>query len=314
MSSAHIPMIQWYPGHIAKAQPRLKAMVKLVDIVVEVLDARLPISSHFALAEQLSTNKGRILVLNKTDLVDRAQLTAWNRYWQAKGMSIVTMTKETDKGLAKLKAVLADEAKVLHARLGKRGILPRSLRTMVVGLPNVGKSSLINRLAKRRKAQVGDKPGVTRGTQWVRIAEGLELLDTPGLIPPRLDEPELSLKLAMIGAVSTESYDTADVGRVTMQYLNEVRPGYLDQIGSPPTIEAYAAKRGFIGPGGEPDINRTAKAFLMDLRDGRFGPIILDNLPEVSQTEVAEADETETTDDVDTQTDDAADPAEQLAD
>jgi ribosome biogenesis GTPase A len=275
---AHIPMIHWYPGHIAKVQPKLKELIKLCDVVVEVLDARMPLSSHFALADQLTQSKHRILVLNKTDLADRTHVTAAMKYWQAKGLPTVALTNTSEKGLQRLKDMLKVEAATMHARLAKRGILPRSLRLMVLGLPNVGKSSLINRMAKRRRAQVGDRPGVTRGTQWVRIAEGLELLDTPGLIPPKMDDPETSLKMALIGAVSTESYDPLEVARIAMEYLDEKVPGYLEEIGVPPTLEAYSAKRGFLKPGGGPDIERTSRTFLMDLRDGRFGPVSLDDL------------------------------------
>jgi ribosome biogenesis GTPase A len=277
-------MIHWYPGHIAKVQPKLKELIKLCDVVVEVLDARMPLSSHFALADQLTQSKTRILVLNKTDLADRQHVTAAMKYWQSKGLPTVALTNTSEKGLQKLKDLLKVEATAMHAKLAKRGILPRSLRLMVLGLPNVGKSSLINRLAKRRRAQVGDKPGVTRGTQWVRIAEGLELLDTPGLIPPKMDDPETSLKMALIGAVSTESYDPMEVARIAVEYLDEIRPGYLAEIGTPATIPTYAAKRGFLKAGGTPDIDRTSKTFLMDLRDGRFGPLSLDPLPATATT------------------------------
>lgn len=276
----HIPRIQWYPGHIAKVQPKLQQLVKLVDLIVEVLDARLPSSSHFALADKLAAHKSRVLVLNKVDLADPQALAPWIRAWEARGFRVERLTTTTDKGLQQLKGVLADEARVLNGRLAKKGILPRPLRLMILGLPNVGKSTIINRLTKRRSAQTGDKPGVTRGTQWVRVAKGLELLDTPGLIPPRLDDPELALKLALVGAVSTEAYDPLEVARVAMRYLDAKRPGYLAGIGEPATIEAYAQQRGFLLPGGHADVNRTAKTFLLDLRDGRFGPLCLDDPPE----------------------------------
>lgn len=288
---AHIPMIHWYPGHIAKVQPKLKELIKLCDLVVEVMDARMPLSSHFALADQLTQSKARILVLNKTDLADRQHVSAALKVWQAKGIPVVALTNTSEKGLLKLRDLLKHEAGLVNAKLAKKGILPRSLRLMVLGLPNVGKSSLINRLAKRRRAQVGDKPGVTRGTQWVRIAEGLELLDTPGLIPPKLDDPEVSLKMALIGAVSTESYDPLEVARIAMEYLDERRPGYLDDIGSPATLDTYAVKRGFLKPGGGPDLDRTAKTFLMDLRDGRFGALSLDEVDAPAETAAA-ADDT----------------------
>ncbi|MEB3197007.1 MAG: ribosome biogenesis GTPase YlqF [Candidatus Sericytochromatia bacterium] len=283
-------LINWYPGHIAKAQSTLRERLKLIDFVLELVDARLPASSRFDVTHQLLGEKPRLLVLTKVDLADPSRTQAWLQHYKREGLSVVVLNAQTGQGLAPLHAQMGAEAAKIDARMRQRGRLPRASRVMVVGLPNVGKSSLINRLARKRAAQVGDKPGVTRDVRWIRLGKSLELLDTPGIIPPKLEDQVLALKLAMVGSVSNESYDPALVAAEAIAMLQRLAPSLLADW-TDPTIEGYARKRSIIGSGGASDLGRAARMFLQDLRTGQLGAFTLDELvrvggrPDPSSTE-----------------------------
>lgn len=275
------PLIQWFPGHIAKAQRELKERLSVVDFVLELVDARIPQSSRFEETRQLISQKPSVLVLTKTDLAEPAKTRAWLDHFKAQGVQAIALNAQKGQGFEALHAAIARQTEAVHAKMRARGRNPRAVRVMVVGLPNVGKSSLINRLAKRRAAAAGDKPGVTRVPSWIRLRKDLELLDTPGIIPPKLEDPIGALRLAMTGSVSSEAYDPMEVARYGIAMLKEVSPGVLAAFGGPDaSLEAFARFRGLIREGDQPDLERASRTFIHDLRGGALGRVTLDPPPE----------------------------------
>ncbi|MEB3236516.1 MAG: ribosome biogenesis GTPase YlqF [Candidatus Sericytochromatia bacterium] len=268
-----LPKVQWYPGHIAKAQKTLVDRLALVDAVIEVADARIPDSSRFREARRFIGQKPHILVYTKTDLADPALTRAWTHHHEA-----LLIDGRSGKGLPALRQRLQREKQAIDARMARRGRLPRPLRVMVLGLPNVGKSSLINRLAGARKTQVGDKPGVTRAPGWIKLGKDLELLDTPGLVPPRLDDSLVAFKLALVGAIPLEAMDPLEVARVAMARLPVMAAAVHEAAGSPRNLADLAIARGWMGPGG-PDLERAGRSFLAELREGSYGPVSWDDRP-----------------------------------
>jgi ribosome biogenesis GTPase A len=269
-------IINWYPGHIAKAQKKLKDNIKLVDLVIEMVDSRLPLSSHFGFIDALLNNKDKLIVLNKAELADRVRLKSATAHWEDKGVEAISITALNPKDIILLRNHLKKYHQRLKEKLGKKGILPRSLRIMVIGLPNIGKSTLINRLVAKKSTKVGDKPGVTRSSQWVRIGENIDLLDTPGIIIPKFDDQLLAVKLVMIGSISLEAYEPLETSREIVNYLHEQQPDFLKKHIDGFTIEKYGQSRNFLIKGGEIDIERAAKTFIKDLRDGKLGTFSLE--------------------------------------
>lgn len=271
-------LINWYPGHIAKAQNTLKEQLKLIDFVLELVDARLPESSRFDVTNQLLGGKPRIIVMTKSDMAMPDRTQAWLHHYRKQGLSVVTINAQTGQGMPALQKAMQVESEKVRAKMVARGRLPRASRVMVVGLPNVGKSSLINKLAKKKTVDVGNKPGVTRSVRWIRLGGNLELMDTPGIIPPKLEHQELALKLALTGAVSTEAYDPILIVPVALEMLSLYAP-HIPAKFEDPTLEGIARSRGAVKPGGEPDLERTARTFMHDLRTGALGPMTLDFPP-----------------------------------
>ncbi len=268
--SEDLPRIQWYPGHIAKAQRLLKDRLAVVDVVIEVADARIPASSRFARANSLIGSRPSVLVLAKPDLADPAATARW-----ARELGAIPIEGRSGQGMGLLKARLEEVHRQVNARMKSRGRLPRAARAMVIGLPNVGKSSLINRLAGGRKAITGDRPGVTRAPGWIRLAKDLELLDTPGLIPPRLEDRLVALKLAMVGAVPSEAFDQQEVARAALALLAREWPRALERFGGRTDLAEIAEARRWL-VAGEPDVARAAREVLHDIRAGAAGPLALD--------------------------------------
>ena len=274
--------IHWYPGHIAKAERQLKEKLGLVDVVIEVRDARIPLSSSYGNIEKLLGDKPRLLLLNKADLVDKAELAKWCEYLEETTMCpvIVTETKSNNELSAVVKtAVELSEPKI--QTLMAKGLLRRPARAMVVGMPNVGKSSVINKLTKSSKTKTGAKAGVTRQQQWVRINPKLDLLDTPGIIPTRQDDQLQATKLAFVSSVSENAYSPEPVAKKLLEMLeqgphgNNIKEYYKTQE---LTLESIALNRNWIIKGEIPDTERTAIYILKDFREGRLGKIILDEL------------------------------------
>lgn len=275
--------IHWYPGHIAKAERQLKEQLNLVDVVIEVRDARLPLSSSYANIEKLLGDKPRLLLLNKADLADKRYLKNWAEYLnKTTGCKVILTEAKGSKDLASVirSAVELSEPKI--QALMAKGLLRRAARAMVVGMPNVGKSSVINKLTKSSKTKIGAKAGVTRQQQWVRINPKLDLLDTPGIIPTRQDDQLQAVKLAFVSSVSENAYSPEPVTSALLELLSEGE--YKNQVCEyykveELSLENIAVSRNWLRKGNDPDFERTAIYVLKDFRDGRLGQFILDEMP-----------------------------------
>ena len=290
--------IHWYPGHIAKAERKLKEQLSLVDAVIEVIDARLPYSSSYDNITRLLGEKPRLILLNKSDLTDKTELKPWIsrsdladktklKEWvkiieQESGFPVMLTDAKNSKDLSLItkKAVELSEPRI--QALMAKGLLRRPARVMVVGMPNVGKSSVINKLTKSSKTKTGAKAGVTRQQQWVRINPNLELLDTPGIIPTRQDDQRQAIKLAFVSSISENAYSPEPVAQALLDMLGG---GKYKEITSAHykvenlTLEDIALSRNWILKGEFPDTERTAMYILKDFREGRIGKFILDELP-----------------------------------
>lgn len=272
--------IHWYPGHIAKAERKLKEQLSLVDAVIEVLDARIPVSSSYTNITGLLGQKPRLILLNKSDLADKAELKNWVKLLEEKYSSPVMLSDAKNSNNLNLvikKVIELSEPRI--QALIKKGLLRRPARVMVVGMPNVGKSSIINKLTKSSKTKIGAKAGVTRQQQWVRINPQLELLDTPGIIPMKQENQEVANKLAFVNSVSENAYSNELVAKellalLEVKYPDMVRDYY--KLEGNFTLEDIAISRNWIISGGAPDIERTAVYILRDFREGRIGKFILD--------------------------------------
>lgn len=275
--------IHWYPGHIAKAERQLKEKLNLVDVIIEVRDARIPLSSSYSNIEKLLGDKPRLLLLNKADLVDKAELAKWCEYLNETTNCPVIVTEA--KGNNELSDVVKTAVELSEPKiqaLMAKGLLRRPARAMVVGMPNVGKSSVINKLTKSSKTKIGAKAGVTRQQQWVRINPKLELLDTPGIIPTRQDDQTQATKLAFVSSVSENAYSPEPVAKALLEMLLDTpHAGFLKEYYKTEelTLEAISIKRNWIIKGENPDTERTAIYVLKDFREGRLGKIILDEFP-----------------------------------
>ena len=275
--------IHWYPGHIAKAEKKLKEQLSLVDAVIEVIDARLPLSSSYDNITGLLGEKPRLILLNKADLTNSDELNKFVKVLEKKyGFPVL---KSDAKNFRDLNVVVKKVVELSEPRiqaLMKKGLLRRPARVMVVGMPNVGKSSIINKLTKSSKTKIGAKAGVTRQQQWVRINPQLDLLDTPGIIPMKQEDQARAKKLAFVNAVSENAYSSEIVAKELLSLLEEkysqaVKDFYkIDNI----SLEDIANARNWIVSGGNPDIERTSVYVLRDFREGKIGKFILDNLEE----------------------------------
>ena len=276
--------IHWYPGHIAKAEKKLKEQISLVDVVIEVLDARIPLSSCYGNIQNLLGEKPRLILLNKADLTDENELKNWIKIIEEKfNCPVLTTDAKNSKDLNKIvsKAVELSEPRI--QALMQKGLLRRPARVMVVGMPNVGKSSIINKLTKTSKTKIGAKAGVTRRQQWVRINPKIDLLDTPGIIPMKQDDQIRARKLAFVNSISENAYESEAVARELLEilggkYNTKVKAYYNLSESDELTIENISKSRNWIVKGAEPDISRTSTFILCDFREGRIGKFILDDL------------------------------------
>ena len=275
--------IHWYPGHIAKAEKQLKEKLNLVDVIIEVVDARLPISSQYPNIEKLIGNKPRLTVLNKSDLADEVYLNKWVEVLREKsGYPVIKSNAASGKDFSSIVNGAVKLGEPAIQKMVAKGLLPRPVRVMVIGMPNVGKSSIINKLIKKQKVKVGAKAGVTRQQQWVRINDKIDLLDTPGIIPLRQDNQEAAYKLALVNSIGENAYDVEFVAEFFLKllkgkYLKTVKAHY--KIDENLTIENIAKARNWLVSDGGADINRAAVFVLTDFRSGRLGRMTLDELP-----------------------------------
>lgn len=273
--------IHWYPGHIAKAEKKLKELVNLVDVVIEVLDARIPESSVYPDIKKLLGEKPRLIVLNKADLADETKLKNWIDFYKKQtGFPVIASCASKNNDISIIVNKVIELAKPKIDKLVAKGLLPRPARVVVVGMPNVGKSSIINKLIKKGKTKVGAKAGVTRQQQWVRVNPKIDLLDTPGIIPLKQENQFKAGKLAMVNSVSENAYENEEVARELLEILKTKYPQAVKDyynIDEDFSLEAIALSRNWIVKNSQPDTVRTAVMVLTDFRAGRIGKFILDD-------------------------------------
>lgn len=270
--------IQWFPGHMAKARRLLTDQLKWVDVVIELADARIPVSSRNPMLHQLLGAKPRLVLLNKADLADPVWTAKWLERQRAASPAYA-LSAVTGAGIKQIVPALEAIVKSKQARLAEKGIRPQMIKVMIVGIPNIGKSSLINQLTGGSQAKVGNKPGVTRGNQWVRIHERVELLDTPGMLWPKFEDPEVGRKLAALGAIKDEVFDPEDLAIWIIDWLKTNSPKSLSRYQNSEegvTLETLGRKRGCLIHGGRVDTLKAAQIFLRELRMGQLGPITMD--------------------------------------
>lgn len=277
--------IQWFPGHMIKAKRMMEENLRLVDVVVELLDARCPGSSINPMLRQMAGDKPRVIALNKADLADTVKTEAWLVRLEQEGTPVCSIDCRTGKGVKRMITLVKEAAAPVLDKWMKKGVRNRDVRLMIVGVPNVGKSTLINRLAGRIKAMAFDRPGVTKQKQWVTIAKGLELLDTPGVLWPKFEDPRIGLYLALTGAVKEEVFDRHDAAVLLLQELQGKYPRQLaafygitvtTEDTAETLMEKIGAARGCIKAGGLIDLNKVEQIVLYEFKTAKIGRITLD--------------------------------------
>lgn len=280
-------LIQWFPGHMAKTKRLIIEHLKAVDVAAELLDARIPLASANPMVEELLSGKPRIVILNKADLADPGMTKAWESYYKRKGVAAVSMSCGNGKDKKKFLRLIKEAAGPMLEKWKCRGLKTRSARIMILGIPNVGKSTLINFISGTAAARTANTPGHTRGKQWVRLSQGLDLLDTPGVLWPKFEDQVAALRLAATGAIAGDVFDADTVVPELMRVLARTAPdalrekyGIEDAAADPQILLAQAGKRrGCILPGGAIDYARTQTMILNDFRSGKLGRITLDAVP-----------------------------------
>ena len=280
--------INWYPGHMKKTRELIAQNLKMVDTCVEVLDARIPVSSRNPLIDDILGGKTRIIALNKSDLADADLNRRWAEHFSAQGKKTAVVNCSRGSGIKDLFRML----EAMEREANEKRAVKRPFRLMVVGVPNVGKSSLINRMSGRKSAKTGDRPGVTRGKQWIRLSNGMQLLDTPGILWPKFEDPDVGRNLAFCGSIRDEIMDIPTLGMELIGYLGEHYPKLLteryrlEEIEETPlaTMEAMALKRGCILPGKRIDYERIGRLVLDEFRAGTIGRITLEEPGDAEHT------------------------------
>lgn len=281
--------VQWYPGHMAKAKRMMQENIKLIDVIIELVDARIPLSSKNPDIDALAGNKSRVLLLNKYDMADPRYNEIWKRYFEEKGYYTALVNSKNGQGIEQIKDIVykACEAKIERDR--RRGIINRPVRAMVAGIPNVGKSTFINSFVGRATTRTGNKPGVTKGKQWIRLSSKIELLDTPGILWPKFEDPAAGVRLAFIGSINDDIIQITELSLELILFLvkyypNALKERYNIQVPNNPetvkdcvsTLEQIAIRRSCLMKGGEPDLDRAAQILIDDFRNARLGKITLE--------------------------------------
>ena len=283
--------LQWYPGHMTKAKRQMQEDLKLIDLIIELVDARIPLSSRNPDIDELGKNKARLILLNKSDLADERYNEQWSAYFQKKGFYVVKVNAKSGAGLKSIQGVFQEACKAKFERDRRRGIKNRPIRAMVVGIPNVGKSTFINSYAGKACAKTGNKPGVTKGKQWIRLNKTLELLDTPGILWPKFEDQEVGKRLAFIGSIKDEILNLEELSLELLDYIRTNYPGLLntrygiEEEGTPVSLlEAVADKRKCLIRGQEIDYAKAAGIVMEEFRNGKIGRITLEFPPFEEET------------------------------
>lgn len=285
--------IQWFPGHMAKARRKVSESLKLVDIVFELVDARLPLSSRNPMIDEVIHQKPRLLILNKHDMADEHETRRWIQYFDERGFKAVAINSFEGKGLQSVIKAAQEILAEKWARMTSRGMKPRAMRAMIVGIPNVGKSTLINRLAKKNLAKTGNMPGVTKSQQWIKVAKEIELLDTPGILWPKFEDQEVGYKLALTGAIKDTIMNMEDLAVYGLRFLAKHYPTRMQeryQISAVSenlveTFDQIGKLRRVYGQGGEIDYDQVAVLVVRDIRDQHLGKLTFDFVEEQKQKE-----------------------------
>ncbi|ANB59440.1 ribosome biogenesis GTP-binding protein YlqF [Anoxybacillus amylolyticus] len=277
--------IQWFPGHMAKAKREVQEKLKLIDVVFELLDARIPLSSRNPMIDEILTNKPRIILLNKADMADEKVTSEWISFFAEQGMPAIAIDAQAGTGMKQIVAAAKEMTKEKFAKMAAKGIKnPRPMRALIVGIPNVGKSTLINRLAGKHIAKTGDKPGVTKAQQWIKVGKEMELLDTPGILWPKFEDEEVGLKLATTGAIKDTILNLQDVAVYALRFLAAHYPDRLKERYSLAAIpddivelfDAIGKRRGCLASGGAVDYDKVAELVLRDIRTEKLGRLSLE--------------------------------------
>ncbi|WP_278909419.1 ribosome biogenesis GTPase YlqF [Faecalicoccus pleomorphus] len=271
--------IQWFPGHMTKAKRQMEENLKKVDFVIEIRDARIPDSSKNPMLDELIQNKPRLILLSKKDKADPIATKEWIQKLQSQGHQVLVLDLIKDSYFKALVQAAQTTCQKLIDKQKRRGIRPRALRAMVCGIPNVGKSTFINTMAKRKAAQTADRPGVTKSLQWIKLGQSLELLDTPGVLWPKFEDPNTGMRLAILGSVRDEVVNMQELAIYACRWLQETKPGLLaklyqieEQKDPWQTLEKIALKRGYLQKGSI-DENRLVRSFIKDIREDKLGPL-----------------------------------------
>lgn len=282
--------IQWFPGHMTRARRQIEEKIKLIDVAIELLDARLPISSRNPMVKEIVDGKPRLVLLNKIDLADPAVTERWVKILDDDGVSVLPIDAASGTGVKEILPRCRELMAPKFESWARKGMSPRAIRSLIVGIPNVGKSTLINRLAGRSVAATGDRPGVTKGQQWIRVGTELDLLDTPGILWPKFEDEKVGLRLAVTGAIRDEILHSQDVAFYLVKHLLRHYPAVFSErygIDELPEdaenpqevvelMEAVGRRRGCVMSGGKIDLTKASEVLLRDLRTGRLGRISMD--------------------------------------
>ena len=284
--------IQWFPGHMAKARRQVTEKLKLVDIIFELVDARIPYSSRNPMIDEIIQHKPRLVLLNKADMADKEATKQWIKYFQDKGIKALAINSQAGQGMKEIVAASQEILQEKFDRMRAKGVKPRAIRAMIVGIPNAGKSTLINRLAKKNIAKTGNTPGVTKAQQWIKVGKEMELLDTPGILWPKFEDQEVGLKLALTGAIKDTILNLQDIAVYALRFLERRYPvrmkeRYKLEVIPEDIVELFdeiGKFRGCLMGRGEIDYDKVTELVIREFRSEKLGPITLELPDELSET------------------------------
>ncbi|MBN8207458.1 ribosome biogenesis GTPase YlqF [Bacillus sp. NTK071] len=276
--------IQWFPGHMAKARREITEKLKMIDVVIELVDARIPLASRNPMIDEIVSSKPRLILLNKADMADDQKTNEWKNYFQSLGHKALPIDSQSGKGVKAIPGAARELMSDKIDRMIEKGMKPRAVRALILGIPNVGKSTLINRLAGKRIAKTGDRPGITKKQQWIKVGDEMDLLDTPGILWPKFEDQQTGYKLAATGAIKDEILDFQDISVFVLKFLSVHYPErlmdrYKLEAIPEDVVELFdeiGKKRGFLMSGGWIDYDKTAETVLRELRSGKLGDVTLE--------------------------------------